>query len=149
MNMPNKFVKHLSDEQERQLIENHQTSDNFRVRNRSQAILLSFQKHSIDEIAAVCRVHRTAVSRWLDNWNECGFEGLKDEEKPGRPPILSLEEAEKAFAIAMKNPKFPHRQIGEISRETGKTIGKQTLKRLVKKRLYLEKDQVGTMEANK
>ena len=148
MNMPNKFVKDLSDEEQRQLNENHQTSNNFRVRNRSHAILLSFQKHSIDEIAAVCQVHRTAVSRWINNWNECGFSGLKDEEKPDRPPILSLQESEKAFEIAMKNPKFPHRQIGEISRETGKTIGKQTLKRLVKKRLYLETSKVGALETN-
>lgn len=48
MNMPNKFVKDLSAEEQRQLIENHQTSNNFRIRNRSHAILLSFQKHSID-----------------------------------------------------------------------------------------------------
>lgn len=100
-------------------------------------------------IAAVCQVHRTAVSRWINNWNELGFSGLKDEEKQGRPPILSLPEQEKAFEIAMRNPKFPHRQIGEISRETGKTIGKQTLKRLVKKRLYLETSKVGTLETAK
>ena len=149
MNMPNKFVKHLSDEEQIKLIENHQTSNNFRIRNRSHAILLSFQKHSVDEIAAVCQVHRTAVSRWINNWNEAGFNGLKDEEKPGRPPILSLEEQEKSFAIAMKNPKFPHRGLGEISRETGKTIGKHTLKRLVKKRLYLETSKIGTLETNK
>jgi len=96
--------------------------------------LLSFQKYSIDEIADICGVHRTAVSRWLDWWNELGLEGLADGQKSGRPPILTLEEQAKAVEIGLKNPKFPHRQLSEIGRETGKEISSWTLKRLVKKK---------------
>lgn len=134
MNVPNKFVKTLSDKDHHKLVENYQTSKNFRVRHRSHAILLSFQKYSIDEIAAICGVHRTAVSRWLDWWHELGLEGLADGQKNGRPPILTIEEQEKAVEIGLKNPKFPHRQLSEIKRETGKEISPWTLKRLVKKK---------------
>ena len=66
---------------------------------------LSFQKYSIDEIASICQVHRTTVSLWIDNWNELGSTGLEDGERTGRPPILTVEEQEKAFATAMKNPR--------------------------------------------
>jgi hypothetical protein len=65
MNVPNKFIKTLSEEDYGKLVENHQRSKNFRVRNRSHAILLSFQRHSIDEIASICGVHRNAA-RALD-----------------------------------------------------------------------------------
>jgi transposase len=139
MNVPNKFIKTLVDEDYHKLVENYQTATNFRVRNRSHAILLSFQKYSIDEIADICRVHRNAVSRWIDRWRELGVDSLADEQRNGRPPLLTLEEQEKAFAIAMKNPKFPHRQLSEIKRETGKQISQFTLKNLIKKRIIFGK----------
>jgi len=134
MKVPTKFIKTLSEEEHSRLIENHQTNNSFRVRNRSHAILLSFEKYPIAEIAKICRVDRDTVSLWIDNWNEFGFKGLEDEEKTGRPPILTLEEHEKAVETAMKNPKFPQRQLEEIRGETGKEISKYTLKNLIKKK---------------
>ncbi len=140
MNGPNKFVKILSQEDYNKLVENHQKSENFRVRNRSHAILLSFEKYPIDEIAAICGVHRNAVSRWIDRWNEFGLKGMCDVEKNGRPPLLNLQEQARTVEIALENRKFPHRQLSQIKAETGKTISRYTLKRLLKKRLDLEKD---------
>ena len=122
----------MSDKDYHKLVENYQTSDNLRVSRRSHAILLSFQKYPIDEIAKICRVHRTTVGIWIANWN--ANKGLEDGERSGRRPILTLEEQENAFQTAMQNPKFPHRQLGEIKRQTGKEISKWTLKRLVKKK---------------
>jgi|SRR5215203_5724916 len=148
MNVPNKFVEILSEEDYTKLVENHRQSESFRVRNRSHAILLSFQKYPIEEIAAICGVHRNAVSRWIDRWNEFGLKGLSDVEKNGRPPILNLEEQARTVEIALRNPKFPQRQLSAIKAETGKTISQYTLKRLIKKRLDLEKDQVGIVEAD-
>jgi len=140
MKIPTKFVKTLSAEEHNKLLGNHQTSDNFRIRNRSHAILLSCSKFSIAEIARICRVDRDTVSLWIDNWNEFGFTGLEDEGKPGRPPILTVEEQEKAVETAMKNPKFPHRQLGDIKRETGKEISQYTLKNLIKKKIISGKE---------
>ena len=148
MNVPNKFVKILTEEDHIKLVENQQKSENFRVRNRSHAILLSFEKYSIDEIAGICGVHRNTVSRWINRWNESGLKGLGDVEKNGRPPILTLEEQAMTVEIAMRNPKFPHRQLSQIKAETGKTISSYTLKRVIKKRLDLEKNQVGIVETH-
>ncbi len=134
MKVPTKFIKTLSQEEHSRLIENHQTSGNFRLRNRSHAILLSFEKYPIAEIAKICRVDRDTVSGWIDNWNKFGFRGLEDEEKTGRPLLLTVEEQEKAVETAMKNPKFPHRQLEQIKRESGKQISRWTLKNLIKKK---------------
>jgi transposase len=140
MKMPTKFVETLSPEEHSSLVENHQTSENFRLRNRSHAILLSFEKYPIAEIARICRVDRDTVSGWIDNWNELGEKGLEDGEKPGRPLILSLEEQEKAVETAMKNPKFPHRQLSAIKQESGKEISRFTLKNLIKKKTIFGKE---------
>lgn len=149
MNVPNKFVKILTEEDYTKLLENHQKSESFRVRNRAHAILLSFQKYPVDEIAVICGVHRNTVCRWIERWNEGGLQGLRDVDKEGRPPILTLAEQAKTVEIALLNPRFPHRQLSRIKAETGKTISQYTLKRLIKKRLDLEKNQVGVVETNR
>jgi transposase len=146
MNVPNKFVKTLSKEEHTKLVENHQTASSFRVRNRSHAILLSAQGYSIDTIANIYQVHRTAVSRWINWWNELGWEGLADFQRGGRPKILTAQEEEKAIELALQNPRFPHRQMAEIVKETGKEISIYTLKDLLKKRLSVEKNQTRTLE---
>lgn len=134
MNVPNKFIETLSEKDHSKLVESYQTSDNFRLRNRSHAVLLSFERYPIDEITVICRVHRNTVSRWLDSWRQFGMDGLVDAPKEGRPPILTATEEEKAIRAAMQNPKFPRRQLAEIERQTGKQISGFTLKRLIKKR---------------
>lgn len=146
MNMPNKFIAALSDKDYQKLLENYQTATNFRVRNRSQAILLSFQKYPVDEIARICRVHRTTVCIWIDKWN--AHQRLEDQERSGRPPTLNLEEQATAIEIGLKNPKFPHRGLDEIERTTGKEISQSTLKRMLKKRLSLETNQIRIVEKN-
>jgi len=140
MKVPTKFIKTLSDEEHNKLLRNHQSGDNFRIRNGSHAILLSWGKFSIAEIAKICRVERDTVSLWIDNWNELGEAGLEDAEKSGRPSILTLEEQAKAVEVGLKNPKFPHRQLGEIMRETGKEISSFTLKNLLKKKTTFGKE---------
>jgi len=140
MKVPTKFIKTLSQEEHNKLVENHQMSENFRLRNRSHAILLSFERFPIAEIARICRVDRDTVSLWINNWNEFGEKGLEDEEKSGRPPILTVEEQEKAIETALRNPKFPHRQLSEISKESGKEISQWTLKKLLKKKTTFGKE---------
>jgi len=130
----------VSQENHNKLIANHQTNGNFRIRNRSQAILLSFEGFPIVEIAKICRADRDTVSGWIDNWNEFGEKGLEDDEKQGRPPILALEEQAKAVEIAMKNPKFPHRQLSAIKQESGKEISHYRLKNLIKKKILSGKE---------
>ena len=149
MNVPNKFIEILSEEDYTKLVENHQRSENFRLRNRSHAIVLSFEKYPIEEISKICGVHRNTVSRWIERWNEGGLKGLGDVAKNGRPPILTLKEQARTVEIALLNPQFPHRQLWQIEAATGKTISAYTLKRLLKKRLDLEKDQVGIVETDR
>ncbi len=135
MKIPTKFITDLSLEEITQLIENHQAHPNFRVRNRSHAVLLSHQGYSIDQIGQICRVDRDTVSLWLNQWNESKFVGLADEARSGRPKTLTAQEEEQAVEIALLNPRFPARQINEIKAATGKQISEFSLKALLKKKI--------------
>jgi hypothetical protein len=77
------------------------------------------------------------------------LESLADFQRNGRPPLLTVEEQAKAVEIALRNPKFPHRQLSEIKREIGKEVSKLTLKNLIKKRLSMEANQVGVVETHR
>jgi transposase len=134
MKVPTKFVTDLSPQERSQLIHHHQTSANFRLRNRSHAILLSHDGFALDEIARICRAGRDTVSGWLDAWLQEGEAGLLDEAKPGRPALLTAAEEETAVAIALQNPKFPARQLSVVKERTGKDLSPYTLKRLLKKK---------------
>lgn len=134
MKTPTKFITDLSPTEIAELIENYQAHPNFRVRNRSHAVLLSHQGYSVDQIAQICRVDRDTVSLWLNQWNQSKFAGLADEVRSGRPRTLTPAQEEQAVEIALQNPRFPKRQINEIAAATGKQISEWTLKALLKKK---------------
>lgn len=52
MNVPDTFVEILTEEDYTKMVENHRKRKNHRVRNRAQAVFLSFEKYPIDEITA-------------------------------------------------------------------------------------------------
>jgi transposase len=135
MNMPNKFVRNLSAEEIIRLEQLWQTSDNFCLRNRSQAILLSFQKVSPDEIAGICQVGRASVSRWIQKWETTGEAGLKDNPKSGRRPRLSEDEEIEVLKIALQMPNAPARQLAAIEKRMGKPVSRGMLKRMLKKNI--------------
>lgn len=134
MKVPTIFVENLSTADRQLLTDLHQTASSARVRNRAHAVLLSAKRFSVAQLAEIFSVDRDTVSEWLRNWNKLGEAGLADEQRSGRPPILTPAEQEKAVTTALLNPKFPHRQLGEIEKQTGKKISADTLKQMIKKK---------------
>jgi transposase len=135
MNMPNKFVSNLTEEDVTKLEQLWQTNANFRVRNRAQSILLSYRRVGIDELARICGVGRDAVSSWINKWETSGEAGLKDKVRSGRRPTLSRTEETEALKIALEVPQSPARQLAEIEKKVGKRISGGILKRLLKKNI--------------
>jgi len=64
---------------------------------RAQAILLSEKVVAPNQLAAIFEIGRDSVSQWLDWWADYKFEGLSDNPRSGRPPILH-DEAKKRSA---------------------------------------------------
>jgi Helix-turn-helix domain len=91
MRTATKFVEPLTDAQRQQLKEIHKSDLSWRTRMRAQAILLSEKGFALNQLATIFDADRDAVSQWLDWWTEYQFDGLADDPRSGRPPILSTD----------------------------------------------------------
>jgi len=130
---PTHFVKPLEAEQRTTLKQLMQTHPNHRVRMRAQAVLLSDRRYSLDQIADIFEVDRDTVRAWLARWDDDETDSLEDDPRAGRPATLTTEEKEAAIKLALTEPRAPHHQLSAIKQQTGKTISRATLKRLLKR----------------
>lgn len=132
MKTPTKFVNELTEEQREELRGLMKTA-NEQVRRRAHAVLLNSRGYSVDRIADIYEVDRDTVSRWLDQWEGDGTNGLHDQEGRGRKPTLNQKEQKQAIKIVEKDPRSSKRSLTRIEEKTGKKISRDTLKRILKK----------------
>jgi len=132
MKVPFKFVSNLTEDKINRLKEITKNSEKPRVRQRSHAILLSYEGFSIDQIAEILGTGRDAVSRWLDAWDDSGFEGLNDKPRPGGPCKLTADEKQLVIDLAKETPRSIPTIQAQLFEQTGKRVSDSTLKRLLK-----------------
>jgi len=66
-----------------------------RVRQRLMAMKFIAQGHTIPQVAAQLDIAERPLRKWLHRFNAQGPEGLKDAYRPGQPPKLDNEAAER------------------------------------------------------
>lgn len=132
MKTPTKYISALKEEEREELKRVMKESNSARERIRAHSILLSEREFSIDEIARIYEVDRDTVSIWLNNWEEVGFEALKDLPKSGRPPILSNKEQEQVKELLKEDPRSIKRVAAHIKKKTGKEVTEDIIRRIVK-----------------
>lgn len=132
MKTPTKFVKPLTDVQRKQLEEIMKSPASQRKRMRAHAVLLSARRYSINQIADIYQADRDRVSEWINWWNEFEFDGLDDDERAGRPPLLKESERKKAVALVKEEPRSIKQGLQKISAEFGKLISRETLKEILR-----------------
>ena len=128
MKTPTKFVKPLTEEQRKQLKEIMKSQCAQRRRMRAHAVLLSERRYSINQIADIYQVDRDRVREWIKWWNEFEFAGLDDDERGGRPPLLTDDEREHAIELVKEEPRSIKQGRQKLVAETGKVISCETLK---------------------
>lgn len=75
-----------------------------RVVLRIQGIMLSLEKHSVNDIADLLHVHRSTVNLWVTAWNDFGESGLLEGYRCGRPSKLTDQQKEKLWNIVDSGP---------------------------------------------
>ncbi len=133
MKTPTRFVKPLSAEQRGTLKQLMHSHPSFRTRTRAHAVLLSEKRYSVDQLSDIFEVDRDTLSTWLARWEDDGTNGLDDDPRAGRPPTLTTEEQERAVKLAQEEPRAPHQQLRALEEQSGKRIGRHTLKRLLRR----------------
>lgn len=131
MKPPTKFVQPLTQEQREQRKEAMKSQSPQRTRMRAHAILLSERRYAIDQIADIYQTDRDRVSEWLDWWEKYQFDGLDDAPRSGRPPKLTEKEQTRAVKLALKEPRSLRQGLTAIATTVGKSISRETLKRIL------------------
>lgn len=102
-------------------------------RQRAHAMLLSDKGYSCEAIADILAVNRTTVSLWIDAWEAKGIAGLRDGQRPGRPPIYDAADLARLQALVDEQPHQLKAAQARLTAETGKAACTMTLKRGLKK----------------
>ncbi len=79
-------------------------SEDSRYDHRLHGILLVSKGFSSYQVGDMLGHDATTVQRWVNGFNERGFSGLYDNEKPGRPVSLNQRQWEKLNKDLRKNP---------------------------------------------
>jgi transposase len=82
-----------------------------RVAERAQMILLSAQRRTVPEIAAIFDVKYKTVRKWISRFNAVGPTGLYDEPRSGRPPTLTDNVRDTLVKMIQQDPE----QLGYLA----------------------------------
>ena len=80
------------------------TTNDRRLRNRVQAVLLAYRGRTQPEIAADLLVDERTVRRWLEAWRQGRLDGLRIQWAPGAPARISGALAEEVIDWVRKGP---------------------------------------------
>lgn len=118
-------------EEQRQEIEKLRKNKNLSKRSygRLRAIVLSSEGYTLEEISEIYDVDRDTVSKWINQWEANGIEGLLDRPKQNRKPKLNEEEREILREILEKNPGSAKEVALEVKKRTGKEVSVWTIRR--------------------
>ena len=93
----------LTDAQQSALEQVYRHSRSHRTRQRAQAVLLSARGYSLDQLADILSADRDTLSRWLNTWQEKGFDALADAPRSGRPRKIDAQ-VEEALREILEQP---------------------------------------------
>ena len=75
------------------------------VRERAHAILLSAKGYSLSQIGDIFEVQYQTVSRWINDWEQSGIEGLHKRHDGGAQPIFDETETQRLLELVAEEPR--------------------------------------------
>jgi len=127
-----KFIK-LWPETEKMLERIYHNSQHHQVRQRAHCILLSHRGWTMNELLEVFGISRRTLQYWFSRWKQDRLIGLYDRAGRGRKSKLKEDEQEQVVELIKAEPKNLNNVKNQVHKQWGKSVSKDTLKRIAKK----------------
>ncbi|GAA4179386.1 IS630 family transposase [Streptosporangium oxazolinicum] len=112
---------------------------------RSKIVLACADGLDNIEIAAALRIHRDTVSEWRRRFVRLRLEGLMDEQRPGRPPSITLDQVEQVVVTTLEQVPKNATHWSRTSMATRSGLSKSTIGRIWRD-FGLKPHQAGTFK---
>jgi transposase len=94
----------LSDREIEELEHIFKSTEDRRMRDRAQAMLMLHRGQSQPQVAVNLAVDERTVRRWVERWRADGVEGLRIQWPPGAPPLISEQLAQEIVDWVRQGP---------------------------------------------
>ena len=101
-----RYIRNLSDETIKSLEEIVKNDSRYRSRHRAQAILLSNQGKSVNDLIEIFGYSQRTIYRWFNRFSHDNVNTLHDLGGRGRKPFLNVEKDEKIVKEIIKKNKY-------------------------------------------
>lgn len=122
-----------SEAQRKDLVALWKEHSNHYTRMRAHAIILSDAGYEIEQIVEIFGVKRDSVRDWIKRFHQGGVDALLDDDRPGGPRKLDEDEEDILRDLLRQHPSRPAKVIALLRSRTGKSIGRDTLRRYAKR----------------
>src|SRR5262245_21601142 len=80
------------------------STNNRKLRDRLQIVLMAHRGRARQDIAADLGVHRKTVTRWLNAYCDAGLDGLQPKKAPGKPARIPASLADEVRRWVIDGP---------------------------------------------
>jgi transposase len=81
-----------------------QTTDDRKLRDRLQIILMAHRGRARQDIAQDLGIHRRSVTRWLNAYCDAGLDGLRPRKAKGNKPKIPVAMADEVRRLVIEGP---------------------------------------------
>jgi transposase len=103
-----------------------QTTDDRKLRDRLQIVLMAHKGRARQDIATDLGIHRRSVTRWLNAYCDAGLDGLRPRKAKGNKPKIPAAMADEVRRLVIEGPakqgldraNWNHEELADYLRKT-------------------------------
>jgi transposase len=149
MSKGRRFITGLSQSQLAELESGYKYGANNVFRAHCQAILLSHQGYTVQELMQIFDCRKNTIYDWFNRYQSDGIAGLQIKQGRGRKPKLTADDKAIVEEQVQQNRRKLSLAKAAIEKELGKELSRSTLTRFLKSMVTVGADSVKASKTGK